>query len=61
MLPHLFESSSGILWVAGLDTFILSMVLVFVREKTDSLYASMGIHMVKNFLAFASLFLFHLS
>ena len=58
---HLLESSSGLLWVAGLDTFILSLVLVWLREKTDSLYASMGVHMIKNFLAFASLFLFHLS
>ena len=58
---HLLESSSGILWVAGLDTFILSLVLVSLRELTDSLYASMGVHMLKNFLAFATLFLFHLS
>lgn len=58
---HLLESNSGLLWVAGLDTFILSLVLVWLREKTDSLYASMGVHMIKNFLAFATLFLFHLS
>jgi len=58
---HLLESTSGLLWIAGLDTFVLSLVLVFLREKTNKLYASMGLHMIKNFLAFASLFLFHLS
>jgi membrane protease YdiL (CAAX protease family) len=58
-LPHLFESNSGILWIAGCDTFILSMVLVYVREKTDKLWASMLIHALKNFIAFASLYLMH--
>ena len=58
---HLLESNTGLLWVAGLDTFILSMFLVYLREKTNALYASMGVHMLKNFVAFASLFLFHLS
>jgi membrane protease YdiL (CAAX protease family) len=60
-LPHLFESSNGLLWVAGCDTFILSMVLVYVREKTDKLWASMLIHGLKNFVAFASLYLIHSS
>ena len=60
-MPHLFESNSGILWVAGCDTFILSMVLVYVREKTDKLWASMLIHGLKNFVAFVSLYLLHSS
>lgn len=58
---HLLESSSGLLWIAGLDTFVLSLVLVYLREKTGKLYASMGLHMIKNLIAFSSLFLFHLS
>ncbi|HUC95860.1 MAG TPA: type II CAAX endopeptidase family protein [Candidatus Saccharimonadia bacterium] len=57
--PHLFETNSSLLWVAGLDTFILSMVLVYVREKTGRLWAGMGIHFLKNFVAFASLYLLH--
>jgi membrane protease YdiL (CAAX protease family) len=60
-LPHVFEGTSGILWVAGVDTFILSLVLVYLREKTDALYSSMMVHMLKNFLAFATLFIFHVS
>jgi membrane protease YdiL (CAAX protease family) len=58
---HLLEGNGGLLWVAGLDTFILSLVLVYLREKTDSLYASMGVHMIKNLLAFVSLFVIHSS
>jgi membrane protease YdiL (CAAX protease family) len=58
-LPHLAESNSGILWVAGCDTFILSLVLVYVREKTDKLWASMAIHMLKNLLAFMSIYVLH--
>lgn len=58
--PHLLESSQGgILWIAGVDTFVLSMVLVYLREKTGRLYASMGLHAMKNFAAFATLFLIH--
>lgn len=58
--PHLLESSSGgLLWIAGIDTFILSLVLVWLREKTGRLYAGMGLHALKNFIAFASLFLLH--
>jgi membrane protease YdiL (CAAX protease family) len=58
-VPHLFESASGgLLWVAGLDTFVLSCVLVYLREKTGSLWASIGLHALKNSLAFLALFVF---
>jgi membrane protease YdiL (CAAX protease family) len=58
---HLLEGSNGLLWEAAIDTFILSMVLVYLRDKTDKLWASMGLHMLKNLVAFAYLFVFHLS
>ncbi len=48
------------LWTAGIDTFALSFVLICLREKTDSLYASVGLHFLKNSLAFLALFVFHL-
>ena len=58
--PHLLEGGSGgLLWIAALDTFILSLVLVWLREKTGRLSAGMGLHALKNFIAFASLFLLH--
>lgn len=45
------------LWSAALDTFILSMVLVYVREKTGTIWAGVGIHMIKNLIAFSILFI----
>jgi membrane protease YdiL (CAAX protease family) len=58
--PHLLESNNGkLLWIAGIDTFVLSLVLVFVRQKTGRLYAGMLVHAAKNYLAFS--FLYHIS
>ncbi len=53
---HLGEASDGLLWVAAVDTFILSLVLCYLREKTGSLWPSIGLHMIKNGLAFIVLF-----
>lgn len=58
---HLPEGgSAGPLYIGALDTFILSMVLVYLREKTGSLWASITLHAIKNGVAFAALFAFHL-
>lgn len=43
-------------WNVGLDVFALSLVLCYAREKTGSIWAGVGLHMVKNVLAFAILF-----
>jgi membrane protease YdiL (CAAX protease family) len=53
---HLLESSSGLLWIAGIDTFILSMVLCHLREKTGNLWAGIVVHALKNGLAFIFLY-----
>ncbi len=53
---HLGEASSGLLWVAAVDTFILSLVLCYLREKTGSLWPGIGLHGLKNALAFIILF-----
>ncbi|MEI7683309.1 MAG: CPBP family intramembrane glutamic endopeptidase [Candidatus Saccharibacteria bacterium] len=53
-----FGSNAPLLWAAAIDTFILSMVLVFLREKTGHLWSSIGLHMIKNSLAFMALFIF---
>ena len=59
-MPHLLESQSGgLLWVAGLDTFTLSVVSCFLREKTKTLWPSIIMHSLKNFLAFSVIFLIH--
>ncbi len=56
-----FGSGNALLWTAAADTFILSMVLVYLREKTGSLWASIGLHMIKNSIAFVGLFILHLN
>ena len=53
-----FGSGAPLLWVAALDTFVLSLVLCYIREKTDSLWPGIFIHAIKNALAFSVLFLF---
>ncbi len=57
-LPHLFESGSGLLWIGGIDTFILSIALCYLREKTGSLWAGIFLHMIKNGTAFLFLYVF---
>lgn len=61
-LAHLqWGNNAPLLWSAALDTFVLSCVLVYVREKTGSLYPAIGIHMIKNGLAFLALFVFRIA
>jgi membrane protease YdiL (CAAX protease family) len=55
---HLAEGKSGgLLWIAALDTFSLSLVLVYLREKTGNLWAGITLHALKNCIAFVSLFI----
>ena len=54
-----FGQGAPLLWVAAIDTFVLSLVLVYLREKTGRLWASMGLHALKNAVAFMSIFIFH--
>lgn len=49
---HLATGDSGALWSAGVNTFILSLVLVYLRETTGALYAGMLVHMLNNLIAF---------
>jgi membrane protease YdiL (CAAX protease family) len=60
-IAHLPEGgATGPLYIAALDTFVLSLVLIYLREKTGSLWASITLHAIKNGVAFAALFAFHL-
>jgi membrane protease YdiL (CAAX protease family) len=57
---HLPEGgAAGPLYIAALDTFILSLVLIYLREKTGSLWSSITLHAVKNGVAFTALFILH--
>lgn len=59
-LPHSLQSADGsTLWNAAIDTFALSMVLCYLREKTGALWAGIGVHALKNLVAFLALFIFH--
>ena len=44
------------LWIAAIDTTILSLFLIYLRERTGSLWAGMLVHGLKNGLAFLVLF-----
>jgi len=56
-LAHL-QSGSGAfnVWAPVADTFLLSAVLVYAREKSGALYAGMAIHMINNLLAYLTHF-----
>lgn len=57
-VAHLqFGSGAPLLWVAAIDTFILSLVLCYLRQKTGSLWAGIGLHAIKNGLAFMVIFI----
>lgn len=56
---HLDEGNGGLLWTAFVQFFFLSLVLIYLREKTDSLWASITLHGFNNFIAFGTLFLWH--
>jgi membrane protease YdiL (CAAX protease family) len=55
---HLFSSSEGLLWIAGIDTLILSVILCYLREKTGNLWAGILVHAIKNGIAFFFLYIF---
>ena len=58
-IAHLqLGSGAPPLYVAAIDTFVLSMVLIALRERTGSIWAGMGVHALKNGLAFLALFVF---
>lgn len=56
-VAHLqFGSGAPLLWVAAIDTFVLSCVLCYLREKSGSLWPGILLHALKNGIAFVALF-----
>jgi membrane protease YdiL (CAAX protease family) len=45
-------------WNVGVDVFVLSMVMIFLYEKTKNLWVCVGLHALKNAVAFLVLFVF---
>ncbi|MDB5181724.1 MAG: hypothetical protein JWP13_487 [Candidatus Saccharibacteria bacterium] len=56
-----FGSGAPLLWVAALDTFILSIILCIMRYKTGSLWPGIFLHALKNLVAFLSIFIFKIT
>lgn len=56
-LAHITQTAEGLFWSGAVSFFVLSMVLCYLREKTGSLWASIGVHMLQNGLAFAFLYI----
>jgi membrane protease YdiL (CAAX protease family) len=56
-IPHLeIGSGAALVWAAGIDTFLLSIVLCYLRQRTGALYAGMLVHMLNNLVAFLVVF-----
>lgn len=53
-------AGTELLWAAAVNTFVLSAVLVVLREKSGALYAGMLVHMLNNAIAFSVHFHAHL-
>lgn len=45
-------------WNVGVDVFILSLILIFILEKTKNLWVCIILHALKNGIAFLALFVF---
>jgi membrane protease YdiL (CAAX protease family) len=54
---HLLGGTTNeLLWIGFADTFVLSLVLCYVREETGSVWACIILHALKNGLVFLNLF-----
>ncbi len=54
-------SNTPLLWVVAINTFIGSVVLCFLRERTGRLAAPIMLHVIQNGIAFATLFIFKIA
>lgn len=54
-------SGSALNWAAAIDTGILSLVLVYLREKSQSLWPAIILHGIKNLIAFTLVFVLKLA
>ena len=56
-LAHLqFGAGAPLLWAAAIDTFVLSVFLCLLRERSGSLWPPIILHAIKNLVAFVALF-----
>lgn len=45
-------NGEAVLWAAGVNTFVLSLVLCYMRERTGTIWAGVIVHALNNFIAF---------
>ncbi len=56
-IAHLqFGADAPLLWIAAIDTFVLSCFLCYLREEHRSIWPPIFLHGIKNCLAFVLLF-----
>lgn len=60
LISLLFAALHGQINV-GIDTFVLSMVLCYIREQTGAVWGPMILHAVKNGVAFVAIFVIHVT
>ncbi len=60
IISLLFGAAHG-QWNVATDTFVLSLMLIYLLEKTNSLWPSIALHFFKNAVAFLLVFVFHVS
>lgn len=53
-----FGNAKGLVWIAAVDTLILSTVLCWLREKTGRIWSGVLLHAFKNCTAFMFLYIF---
>ena len=51
-----FGSGEPLLWIAFVDTFVLSMILCYAVDRYKTLWPAIGVHAIKNGIAFINLF-----
>jgi membrane protease YdiL (CAAX protease family) len=52
-----FLGDNPLNWIAAIDTFVFSFYLIYLLEKTGSLWAPIILHAIKNCIAFVVLFI----
>jgi hypothetical protein len=60
-LAHINQSEHGLFWSGAISFFVLSMVLCYLRERTKSLWPSIGVHMLQNGVAFIALYIWKIA
>lgn len=62
-LAHLQAGSGApLLWIAAIDTFVLSLVLIELKERSGGkLWAPIGLHALKNGIAFVGIFVLNIA